>query len=42
MNKILYVAPDIDEIRVFIESGFGSSPEASIELEYGNDMSADD
>lgn len=42
MNKHSYVAPDIDNIQVHFEAGFGASQTATIELEYGNETSADD
>ncbi len=43
MNKRLYISPDIEDINVCFESGFGiSSDRAKLDFDYEDEILADD
>lgn len=42
MDKNIYVAPDIYDIQVHFEGGFGVSDTARLDLDYEDEMYADD
>lgn len=42
MNKHLYIAPDIYDVEVCFESGFGISDTVELDLDYEKEMLPDD